>query len=89
MHCACYLQTVLAHTLSCTQVPAEKYDCGLSAHANMATDKQPMNLENVIVAHMHEDLDRASVDMITATNQLQMDATAVRADRPNWAAYLQ
>jgi hypothetical protein len=52
----------------------------------MATDKPAINAE-AVAAHMHEEMDRA--DMITATNQLQMDATGVRADRPNWAAYLQ
>jgi hypothetical protein len=42
-----------------------------------------------VISHIREEMDRASVDMITATSQLQMDANAVRQDKPNWKSYLQ
>ena len=41
------------------------------------------------ISYLRDEMNRASVDMITATSQLHQDAVAIRAEQPNWRAYLQ
>lgn len=51
--------------------------------------QEKLNLPPEKVHEIQEEMDRATVDMITATSKLHMEATEIRNNRPNWKSYLQ